>query len=391
MNFPYVKVISTGFSLFLLSGFALSQSNDASVKGTESQLKQLQERIQEEQKKRKQAQEQEKSVLHQLDSIGQRIHVQNEKLDYLQNQLHKNETNTQKLQRELEITQTKLNLYQTYLAGRVRSIYIANHVSPYQRILTATNYSDEVRSAKYQRILAYADAKSVADTRFQTNQIHHQKFQLSELIRYQQIQEDEVSRSKEQYENQQQEKSNLLTKVQTDKVAHEKMIQDLESAAKRLENLLVELRKHAEFPEVTYSGEAFSQMRGRLIWPVSNGTVIYGPGIHSILNGQVPIVSHGIGIKASSGADVYAVHNGQVLYAGWLEGSGNTIIIDHGQQFMTLYMHLLNIAVKKGQVIERKQKIGTVGDTGSLEGTQLEFQIRKGTSSLDPQDWLVKR
>jgi septal ring factor EnvC (AmiA/AmiB activator) len=211
------------------------------------------------------------------------------------------------------------------------------------------------------------------------------------MIRYQEIQQQEIGRTKKQFEQQQSEKAVMLQKLRTDKVFYQKMVKELEASARRLENLLSELRsKTAQFPE-GYSGADFAGLRGKLTWPVAGGQVIYSPGKHKILDGQVEIYSHGIGIRSPMGADVYAVHEGLVRYAGWLEGSGNTIIIDHGQQYMTVYMHLGDIAVSKGQVVQRKGRIGSVGDSGSLEGPQLEFQIRKGSSTVNPSDWLVGR
>ena len=389
------KLLTKFLIIGMLAGWALTsfpaRAADPSLKKTESELQDIPKKIQEARQKQENARRQEVGVLRQMDSINQRIRVQEKQLSTLQNTLQKNETQTSILQNELEKTHHQLNLHQLYLALRVRSIYLAHRLSPMRQLLSAPNYTDHIRDIQYQRILAYSDARSLGNVRREASQISRQKFEISELIRYQKIQKNEIDSSKKQYQKEKLQKTSLLTRIRNDKATYDKTVRELQASARRLENLLAELRaKQIQFPE-GYAGGDFAQLKGKLAWPVNSGKVIYTPGKHKILGDQVEIYSHGIGIKSPSGADVYSVHEGMIRYAGWLEGSGNTVIIDHGQQYMTLYMHLSSIAVSKGSLIQRKQRIGSVGDTGSLEGPQLEFQIRKGTSAQDPMVWLARR
>jgi murein DD-endopeptidase MepM/ murein hydrolase activator NlpD len=67
------------------------------------------------------------------------------------------------------------------------------------------------------------------------------------------------------------------------------------------------------------------------------------------------------------------------------------IILDHGHDFFTLYAHVAEIVVKEGDDVRQGQRIGTVGDTGSLVGPRLYFEVRFGGKALDPADWLRDR
>jgi len=390
------KLITKFLMVFIIAGLGLAlipaQAADPSLRKTESELQAIQKKIQETRQKQENAKKQEVSVLRQMDSINQKIRVQEKQLQSLQGQLQKNQSQTGLLQKELESTHHQLNLHQAYLALRIRSIYLAHRLSPIRQLLTTPNYADHIREFQYQRILAYSDARSLGNVRQEAYQISKQKFEISELIRYQTIQKNELDTSKKQYVSEKSQKSSLLTQIRNDKATYEKTVRELQASARRLENLIAELMKPKEekFPE-GFAGGNFAQLRGKLSWPVGGGRVIYTPGKHKILGDQVEIYSHGIGIQAPTGADVYAVNEGLVRYAGWLEGSGNTVIIDHGQQYMTLYMHLSAISVSKGSMVSHRQRIGSVGDTGSLEGSQLEFQIRKGTSTQNPLEWLSRR
>ena len=69
-------------------------------------------------------------------------------------------------------------------------------------------------------------------------------------------------------------------------------------------------------------------------------------------------------------------------------GYGEIVILNHGDGYYTLYAHLSDILVQQGAAVEPGQNIGRVGDTGSLKGTVLHFEVRKGGSALNPQDWL---
>ena len=86
----------------------------------------------------------------------------------------------------------------------------------------------------------------------------------------------------------------------------------------------------------------------------------------------------------AEGTSITAVAPGHVLYTGWFRGYGNLIIVDHGGEYYTLYAHASNIRVAEGDEIKQGQAIGTVGDTGSLQGPRLYFEVRHGGRPQDP-------
>jgi murein DD-endopeptidase MepM/ murein hydrolase activator NlpD len=73
-----------------------------------------------------------------------------------------------------------------------------------------------------------------------------------------------------------------------------------------------------------------------------------------------------------------------VLYTGWFRGYGNLIIVDHGSEYYTLYAHVADIKVAEGDDVKQGQVIGTVGDTGSLQGPRLYFEVRYQASPRTP-------
>ena len=101
--------------------------------------------------------------------------------------------------------------------------------------------------------------------------------------------------------------------------------------------------------------------------------------------------NRGIEIAAPEGKDIVAVAEGSVIYADWFKGYGRLIILDHGGGYFTLYAHASEVLIRPGESVSRGQVIGKVGDTGSLEGPQLYFELRHKGKPQDPLAWLQPR
>ena len=90
------------------------------------------------------------------------------------------------------------------------------------------------------------------------------------------------------------------------------------------------------------------------------------------------------------GTPIRCIAEGTVEFVDWLPGYGKCIIVDHGDGYYSLYAHASSIFPARGAVVRAGDVLGEVGDTGSLNGTQLYFEIRKGKDSLDPSAWLSR-
>jgi len=103
------------------------------------------------------------------------------------------------------------------------------------------------------------------------------------------------------------------------------------------------------------------------------------------------LYNDGINISAAFDSNVVAAENGVVAYAGnEVRGMGNLIIIQHSDGWMTVYAHLNSMSVRRGARVSVGQKIGTLGQTGKVTSPQLHFEIRNGTKSYNPINYLKK-
>jgi LysM repeat protein len=130
--------------------------------------------------------------------------------------------------------------------------------------------------------------------------------------------------------------------------------------------------------------------------PVSGGAVGFGAFIWPSNNHNLsgfdyrPDANHwGIDIAGNDGEGVYATDAGVVVYAGWNNyGYGNMIMVDHGNDFQSLYAHLSGISVQCGQSVGQGDLIGAIGNTGRSTGSHLHFEIRAISSFVNPWDVL---
>lgn len=123
---------------------------------------------------------------------------------------------------------------------------------------------------------------------------------------------------------------------------------------------------------------------GSFIWP-TKGNVIRDFS----LPGKGKTQNDGINIAAPEGTPVVAANNGVVAHAGnQLRGFGNVVLVKHDNGMMTVYAHLNKVSVRKGEMVRAGQKLGTVGQTGTVKSPQLHFEIRRGRKPIDPNQYL---
>ncbi len=129
---------------------------------------------------------------------------------------------------------------------------------------------------------------------------------------------------------------------------------------------------------------------GSFTWPCPSCTYItsrVGYRWHPV-SGQWKYHS-GLDIGAAYGASIVAADGGTITIAGVNGGYGNCVMIDHGNGYYTLYGHMSSIAVSVGQSVSKGATIGYVGSTGVSTGPHLHFEIRQGTTILDPENWFT--
>ena len=128
------------------------------------------------------------------------------------------------------------------------------------------------------------------------------------------------------------------------------------------------------------------------------------PAIQPVLNKDLKRVASGYGVRidpvyhvrkfhqgmdftAPTGTEIFATGNAKVSFVGWKQGYGNTVILDHGFGYQTLYAHLFKALVRKGQKVRRSDIIALVGNTGKSTGPHLHYEVRLHGKPVDPRNY----
>jgi len=192
-----------------------------------------------------------------------------------------------------------------------------------------------------------------------------------------------------------QKKRLFLTSLRREKDSRAQSLQAMEAAAERLARMVDQITRRAvakakQTPEEVPTGGGLDPLRGQLDWPLKGRiTAPFGRFKHPEFAAE--IIRKGIDIEAHAGEPIRAVQSGRIVYATHFAGYGNTMIIDHGERYYTIYGHLSEILKKTGDEVRRGEVLGRAGDSDSLAGSNLYFEIRKDGRSVDPLPWLRKQ
>ena len=297
---------------------------------------------------------------------------------------------------ELEITQTKLTQAEGIRAQRIRSIYKHGRLHDMTVLLSSRSFVDAFVRYKYLNLIAGQDRRLVTEIRevkakYEQDRDEQEK-KLAELAQVR----AEKEREEQAIQDTRNQAAALVRQVRTERVATENAVKELEASARRLEGIITRLEKERKealarqlIPKTTPGSEYLERHVGGLAWPVS-GVLVTTFGTKTNPKYGTQVRSNGIEIKAPYGTPVKAVAQGKVVYAERFLGYGKVVLIDHGGGFYSLYGHLAEIIAGLGTAVREHETVATVGDSGSLEGPRLYFELRQNGKPVDPLGWLSK-
>lgn len=194
----------------------------------------------------------------------------------------------------------------------------------------------------------------------------------------------EAQDRREQAEARREERETLLAALRSARAFHERAASEAAVQARRLADFVATLPP----PRAGLAGPGgFTARRGKLPLPAPGPiTVGFGRVVNPKFN--TVTVQNGVDVEAPAGAPVRAVAPGRVVHSGWFKGYGNLVIVDHGEGYHTLVAHLASMQTAMGEEVDAGSVLGTVGDSGSLKGAYLYFEIREKGRPVDPRPWL---
>ena len=176
-----------------------------------------------------------------------------------------------------------------------------------------------------------------------------------------------------------------LDEIKRDIGSEKNQLTKLEQDRKQLESLLVEIEQSLKDNFVDIDTPQIAKRKGKLDWPVSGKLALKYGSKKSTLS------SDGIFISSDSGKAVRVVHPGRVVFSEWLKGYGLLIIVDHGDDYLSLYGHNQSLLRNTGDWVQAGETLSLTGSSGGYDQTGLYFSLRHNGKSFNPVPWLNKK
>jgi septal ring factor EnvC (AmiA/AmiB activator) len=378
---------------------AQARREDPQLQRERRKLEQTQQQLKQEREKAARARARETSLLAELEQIERRLGEKHREIRHLGERIARARADIAGLRGEIGRLETHRSGQQEALARRLRTIYrIHAQGGALPLILSGEDPATRAVAIRHLGSLAALDARLIQEYRVTSDRLAERKGR--EEARQRELGGLQAAAQREQAEADREaaNRRTLVAKVRDERAYHERMVGELTEASRRLEAFIRDLsarqRRVAKAPPpkagIAPPGVGFGSLRGRLPWPTEGRVATaFGAQVHPRFGTRT--FRNGIDIEAAEGRDVLAVYAGHVVYTGWFKGYGNLIILDHGSEYYTLYAHIAEIGVTEGEDVRQGQRIGTVGDTGSLAGPRLYFEVRFQGKPLDPAEWLSQR
>ena len=326
----------------------------------------------------------EQGVLQKLQEIESKLAANEKELARYQHEIESHTFEVEELQRELGELLSQDKRQKKLAIKRIRSIYKLGYNEEAEHLLKillgAQDMQDLVEKYKYMGVIAEADQNLLKDIQLRQTEIAEKSVEIRHQIQLLKEASKAAQIERENLLAQEQKRQQLLHQYRTEKGVHNQTIRELNAAVAQLGDRLG-IISVARLEEQADRIKSIRTARfGKLPWPA----------VGKIVPNQTP-TGRGITIQAKKGTPVRCVAEGVVANTGSIFGYGNTVFVMHGDGYISLYAHLSSISVKRGDTIQAKQVLGALGETGSLIGPVLCFELWNHRKPLNTRRWLTRK
>ncbi len=368
-------------SLLLLFSPTLLADDKASK---EKELNRLKSRIEKLRKTIEVKETSKSSYHHQLRKIEKQIGHLGKKIRQSNQQLKKKERALHKLGIEKKEIEKSIRKHNQQLARQLHSAYTQGQQEQLKLLFSQQSAASLQRNLVYYeycsryRLSLIEEARKNYDRLIENEQrINIAKEDLVKILARLKTQKSDLSRDRSK-------RKKIIAKLNTELKKQGSHLTQLEENAQNLKQLISSLSEILiDIPPPEKSKQKFTSLRGKLAWPVKGKVKrLFGrPKPPSNLRWQ------GVIIQAPTGNNVRAISHGRIAFADWLRGMGNLIIIDHGNEYLSLYGHNQSLFKAAGEWVEAGDIIGSIGNSGGQSKQGLYFEIRKKGKPQNPSRW----
>lgn len=405
----------------LLCFFTANSYAIKKIDAAKEDLSDLHEKIDALKKELDQSQEAHKDATDALKESETAISAANRKLREITQKQNQNKNALSSLKKQSLTINERLNQQQKQLSDLLKQQYMRGNQSYAQLILQDKNPSEIARDVKYFSYIAKAHAALIDDMQASLNKVKELNNQTAAALQKVAELKAKQEAEKKELEAQKKEKAKVVKSLSKQISAQRSEIKKLTRDEKNLSQLVERLAKivpkkpkksvnkksnhntnkpasdddtqnqtiakNEQTPTNAYAGSSFSALKGKLRLPV-RGEVTNRFGSARQDTG---ISWKGLFIRATEGSEVKSVASGRVIFADWMRGFGNLIIIDHGDGYMSLYGNNQAVFKRVGDDVDGGDSIASVGNSGGNESNGLYYELRRQSKPFDPLSWSVVR
>ena len=340
-----------------------------------------------------------KVTLGQLKALNQQINARESLINSINSEIKILDGEILDLGIVVSSLQNDLKQLKDEYAEQIYASYKANKGnSKLMFLFSSTSFNQLLQRLKY--LEQYADARRLQAEQIEVvaKELNDQKSKVEAKRAEQQTLLNQQVRESRKLARSKRKQSQLVAQLTKKERQLRKEVEDRKTANRRLNTLIAkiiedEVRKAsgASTAEVASAAELtrmFESKKNNLTWPVSSGFISskFGKQAHPVLK-RITIINDGVDIQTEKGSKVKAVFDGEVTMIAPVAGKNNIVMIRHGD-YLTVYARLKSVNVQKGQQVRVNDVIGEIYT--NREGiSELEFQVYKGTTKLNPENWLA--
>lgn len=341
-------------------------------------------------------------VTQQIEQLQKTIHVDREQQQALESQLKTTEITIGNLSQQIntlngsigqeqkKLTQLKkaqrlsteqLRQQHNALIKKMQTVYHFGPSPSLKILFNQDNPSTLQRHLRYYRYLNQAQLTSIDKIKQSLTKLN---VTLTDISEHQQTLQRLLNNKQEQQTEHQKafaERKNVIDQLNQNVEDKQQQLTVLLANQKALQDIVAQLQVETKTDIIR--GKPFNQLRGKLHWPV-NGPFAARFG-SSLEVGEQKL--GGVLIKAKQGTPVQAIYEGKILFANWLRGFGLLIIVNHGNNYMSLYARNHTLNAKVGDTVKTGDIIATTGNSGGYDQSGLYFEIRQNGKTVNPATW----
>ena len=383
-------------SLLLAFIFALTPIYGSSVTNKKNQLNSTKQNIANAKEQLKANNAKIEAMEAEIKKVDLQIVSIQDKIADLNSQISDKKEAINKKQVELDAMNVKKDEQYEDTKSRMVKMYKNQKIGYLQVIFSSSSFWEAINRIEYIKRISDRDNQVLDDYKNTIEGIEEAKATIeSEKQEIEVIKKTQVAK-KDELEGARSNKNKVLASLQTETNKIKSEIEQMQETSDKLEAEIKALLAESDRQQASSgsSGNYSTSHKysgGTFTWPV--------PGYYNISSEYNPRVSPisgknefhtGIDIPASYGESVVAAADGVVITSGWVNGYGNTIMINHGGGLVTLYGHNSSLVVSTGQTVTKGQTVARIGSTGYSTGNHCHFEVRVNGSHTSPWNYLSK-